>query len=117
MRASFFGSRRTSTRTPPRSTPRRAALRGGLWYTVGVMAIERTVVCALIALMATLFTWLGGGVVGPWLTPWTPWLTLLLAEAMLVLPEQRAGETLFDARRRVCGRYWPPLGRRVSVGE
>lgn len=64
-------------------------------------------VCALIALMATLFTWLGGGVVGPWLTPWTPWLTLLLAEAMLVLPEQRAGETLFDARRRV----WRALAR------
>ena len=65
------------------------------------MAIERTVVCALVALLAVLFTWLGGGVVGPWLTPWTPWLTLLLAEAALVLPEQRVGESLFDARRRV----------------
>lgn len=58
-------------------------------------------VLLLVALMFTLFTWLGGGIVAPWLTPWTPWLTLLLAETALLLPEQKRTETLFDARKRV----------------
>lgn len=58
-------------------------------------------VLLLAALMFTLFTWLGGGIVATWLTPWTPWLTLLLAEAALILPEQKRTESLFDARRRV----------------
>ena len=65
------------------------------------MGMERYLVCALVAVLLTLFTWLGGGIVASWLTPWTPWFTLLLAEVALVLPEQRADETLFDARRRV----------------
>ena len=63
--------------------------------------MERFVVCALVGLLLTLYAWLGGGIVASWLTPWTPWLTLLLAEAALLIPEQRRGESLFDARRRV----------------
>ena len=78
-----------------------------MWYTAGVMGIERFAVSAPIALMLTLFVWLGGGIVAPWLSPWTPWLTLLLAEVALVVPEQRGGESLFEARRRV----WRGLAR------
>ena len=80
---------------------------GRMWYTAGVMGIERFAVSAPIALMLTLFVWLGGGIVAPWLSPWTPWLTLLLAEVALVVPEQRGGESLFEARRRV----WRGLAR------
>lgn len=65
------------------------------------MGIARYAVVALVALMLTLFTWLGGGIVPKWLAPWTPWLTLLLAEVMLLLPEQRRQESLLDARSRV----------------
>lgn len=65
------------------------------------MGIVRYVVIALIALMFTLFTWLGGGIVPRWLAPWAPWLTLLLAEVALLLPEQRRTESLLDARGRV----------------
>ena len=67
--------------------------------------MERFAVCALVGLLLTLYAWLGGGIVASWLTPWTPWLTLLLAEAALLIPEQRRGESLFDARRRVWRRY------------
>lgn len=65
------------------------------------MGTTRTVVFALVALMLTLFAWLGGGVVAPWLRPWAPWLTLLTVEMALLVPEQRRTESLFDARRRV----------------
>ena len=65
------------------------------------MGTIRYVVFALVALMFTLYTWLGGGIVAEWLSPWTPWLTLLIAEAALLLPEQRHGETIFQARSRV----------------
>ncbi len=65
------------------------------------MGNVRFIVLALVALMLTLFTWLGGGVVAPWLSPWTLWLTLLVAEAALLLPEQRREESLFVARQRV----------------
>ncbi len=71
------------------------------------MGTIRAVVFALVALMLTLFTWLGGGVVASWLEPWAPWLTLLTAEAALLLPEQRRAESLFEARRRV----WRGLAR------
>ncbi len=65
------------------------------------MRISCSVLLGSVACLMTLFTWLGGGIVAPWLTPWTPWMTLLLAEVMLILPEQHRNETLFDARRRV----------------
>ncbi len=65
------------------------------------MGISRHIVVSLVALMLTLFTWLGGGIVPKWLSTWTPWLTLLIAEAMFLLPEQRRNETLLDARARV----------------
>ncbi len=66
-----------------------------------MLRIHCSVLLGLIAILFALFTWLGGGIVAPWLTPWTPWMTLLIAEVMLVLPEQRHNESLFDARRRV----------------
>ena len=65
------------------------------------MAINFNLTMALVALVFTLFTWLGGGIVGSWLNGWTVWLTLLVAEVALVLPEQKRNESLFDARRRV----------------
>ncbi len=65
------------------------------------MRIHCSVLLGLIAVLFALFTWLGGGIVAPWLTPWTPWMTLLIAEVMLLLPEQRYNESLFEARRRV----------------
>ena len=63
--------------------------------------MERYLTCALVAALLTLYAWLGGGIVAPWLAPWTPWLALLIGEVALVLPEQRREESLFDARRRV----------------
>ena len=66
-----------------------------------VMGIVRHIVVALVALMFTLFTWLGGGIVPRWLAPWVPWVTLLLIEVMLLLPEQRRTESLLEARTRV----------------
>ncbi len=65
------------------------------------MGIARYAVVALVALMFTLFTWLGGGIVPKWLASWAPWLTLLIAEVMFLLPEQRRTESLLDARARV----------------
>lgn len=65
------------------------------------MVIMRYIVVSLVALMLTLFTWLGGGIVPQWLAPWTPWLTFLIVEVMLLLPEQRKNESLQDARSRV----------------
>ncbi|MEG1553053.1 MAG: O-antigen ligase family protein [Kiritimatiellia bacterium] len=65
------------------------------------MGFVRMLGFALVALTLTLFTWLGGGFVSTWLTPWSLWLTLLLVEVMLVLPEQSRMESLFEARRRV----------------
>lgn len=55
----------------------------------------------LVALMVTLFSWLGGGTFPEWLNWWTPWLTLLIMEVLIVLPEVKKTETLMDARRRV----------------
>ena len=55
----------------------------------------------LVALLLTLFTWLGGGIVASWLSPWALWMALLTAEVLLLLPEQRRSESLFDARKRV----------------
>ena len=63
--------------------------------------MERYLTCALVAILLTLYAWLGGGIVAPWLAPWTPWITLLIGEVALLLPEQKRSETLFDARRRV----------------
>ena len=65
------------------------------------MGIVRTIVFVLVALMLTLFTWLGGGIVPRWLAPWVPWLTFLILEVMLLLPEQRRNESLLEARSRV----------------
>lgn len=65
------------------------------------MTSTRYIVVSLVALMFTLYTWLGGGFVASWLSPWAGWLALLIAEAALLLPEQRQNESLFDARRRV----------------
>ena len=62
--------------------------------------MERYLTCALVAVLLTLYAWLGGGIVAPWLAPWTPWITLLIAEVALLLPEQKREESLFDARRR-----------------
>ena len=61
----------------------------------------RYIVFSLVALTLTLFTWLGGGIVAQWLRPWALWLSLLMAEFALLVPEQRHGESLFDARKRV----------------
>ena len=61
----------------------------------------RQLLLGLVALLLTLLTWLGGGIVAQWLSPWTMWFALLLAEVLLVFPEQSREETLFDARRRV----------------
>ncbi len=69
-----------------------------------MIRIQYSALLGLVALLFSLFTWLGGGIVAPWLTPWTPWMTLLIAEVMLVLPEQHHNESLFEARRRVWKR-------------
>ena len=50
--------------------------------------MERYLTCALVAILLTLYAWLGGGIVAPWLAPWTPWITLLIGEVALLLPEQ-----------------------------
>ncbi len=71
------------------------------------MPSTKYIVVSLVALTFTLFTWLGGGIVASWLNGWTVWMTLLILEALLLLPEQRTGETLFNARRRV----WASLVR------
>ena len=65
------------------------------------MGIVHKLVFVLVALMLTLFTWLGGGIVPHWLSPWVPWLTILILEIMLLLPEQRRSESLLEARSRV----------------
>ena len=61
----------------------------------------RQLLLGLVALLLTLFTWLGGGIVAKWLSPWALWFALLLAEVMLVFPEQGRTESLFEARQRV----------------
>ena len=63
-------------------------------------AVQR-LVFFLVALTFTLYVWLGGGIVASWLAPWAPWMALLMLEAVLVLPEQGKGESLFEARKRV----------------
>lgn len=65
------------------------------------MGYMRYLVGALIALLFTLYTWLGAGTISPWLRPWALWMALLIAEVALLLPEQRRQESLFDARQRV----------------
>lgn len=65
------------------------------------MGFTHYIVVSLVALLFTLLTWLGAGTVAPWLSPWALWMTLLLAECALLIPEQRPNESLFDARRRV----------------
>ncbi len=67
----------------------------------GVMGAVNRLVFFLVALTFTLFVWLGGGIVASWLSPWAPWVALLMVEAVLVLPEQKRGESLFEARARV----------------
>lgn len=64
---------------------------GHLKYLIGV----------LVALLFTLYTWLGAGTISPWLRPWALWFALLLAEMMFIFPEQRRTENLFEARKRV----------------
>ena len=78
----------------------RGKKRSGLCYAMRMGMIHH-LVFVLVAVLFTLFAWLGGGVVAKWLAPWAPWLTLLLAECALVLPEQRPGEALDAARVRV----------------
>lgn len=58
-------------------------------------------VLALVAGLFSLYVWLGAGTISPWLRPWAVWMALLIAEMALIFPEQRQGETLFDARKRV----------------
>ncbi len=65
------------------------------------MGYMRYLVGALVALLFTLYTWLGAGTISPWLRPWALWMALLIAEVAFLLPEQRRNESLFDARRRV----------------
>jgi hypothetical protein len=65
------------------------------------MGYLKYLVGALVALLFTLYTWLGAGTISPWLRPWALWLALLIAEMALLFPETRRNETLFDARKRV----------------
>lgn len=65
------------------------------------MGLTHRLLLFLVALLLTLFTWLGGGIVATWLSPWAVWLSLLIVEVLLVFPEPRRMETLFEARRRV----------------
>lgn len=65
------------------------------------MGYVKYFVGALVALLFTLYTWLGAGTISPWLRPWALGLAALIAEMALIFPEQRHGESLFDARKRV----------------
>jgi len=57
-----------------------------------------------------LLSWLGGGTRGEWLRPWAPWMSLAMLEAVLVFPQQKKSESLFQARERVWkGFFRDPL--------
>lgn len=54
-----------------------------------------------VALLCSAFTWLYGGTVAAELLPTIPWLIALVCELMICFPQRHAGETTFEARRRV----------------
>ncbi len=55
----------------------------------------------LVALSVFLFSWLGGGTFPAWLSWWTPWVTLMIIEVLVILPEVKRNETIMQARSRV----------------
>ena len=47
-----------------------------------------------------LYSFLGGGTRGEWLKLWAPWLTLAMLQALMLFPQQKKSENLFQARIR-----------------
>ncbi len=61
---------------------------------------DNVVVLAVFFVLAA-FAWLFGGTRAEYTVSVMPWLTAILVEAMLCFPQQRDGETSYEARARV----------------
>jgi len=59
------------------------------------------IVVVLVAAVCCALAWLFGGIVASALLPTMPWLLAILFEMMLCFPQRHAGETTYDARKRV----------------
>ncbi len=53
-----------------------------------------------VAAVFFLVSFLGGGTRGEWLRAWAPWMTLAVWQALMIFPQQKKNETLFQARER-----------------
>ena len=66
-----------------------------MWFLYdNIVAIQVAVVCGA-------FAWIFGGTVPSALMPTMPWLFALLLEVMVCFPQRHAGETTYQARKRV----------------
>ena len=70
------------------------------WFVRNILLLH------LFALVAA-FCWIYGGTRAEMLLPVIPWLTIIVLEWLLVFPQAKSTETLFDARSRV----WRALKR------
>ena len=63
-----------------------------------------------VALAFALYSWLGGGTRSGWLQAWAPWVTFAMFQALMIFPQVKTTETLFQARERVwAGLFKDPL--------
>jgi O-antigen ligase len=62
--------------------------------------LKRNLIVLHVAVLVVYLTWVHGGTRPEYLSG-IPWLTLLLAQLVLLLPQIRKGESLFEAQRRV----------------
>ena len=60
-----------------------------------------TAIC--VALVASAVAWIYGGTNAPVIAPVMPWMLLFMAEAVLLFPQKREGESTVAARERVWG--------------
>lgn len=73
------------------------------WFTRNILLVH------LFALLLA-FSWIHGGTRADLLMPVIPWLTLFVLEWLLVFPQAKSSETLFEARSRVwCSLKHDPL--------
>ncbi|MGN1359640.1 MAG: O-antigen ligase family protein [Kiritimatiellia bacterium] len=69
-----------------------------------------------------LYSFLGGGTRGEWLKLWAPWLTLATLQALMLFPQQKKSENLFQARARAWAGFfrdpllWLSLGLALLLG-
>ena len=70
----------------------------------------------VVALVASVVSWLFGGARADLLTPVVPWMSLFMVEVLLFFPQRRRGEDVYGARRRVWSELRHDPLVLVSVG-